>query len=82
MLLVSRDWRVRHMQGRPMSAHRWRVGRKLGRTLYLDDVLQGIMDSPDIAARICAAMNALMCVHGLPFYGPCDACANRDEVKR
>lgn len=35
----------------------WRVGRKLGRTLYLDDKLMGIMDDPAVAAQIVSAMN-------------------------
>jgi hypothetical protein len=37
----------------------WRVGTKLGRTLYRDEVLVGLVDTPEIAAEIVAAMNAL-----------------------
>jgi len=37
---------------------RWRVGRKLGRTLYRDDVFVGMVDTPEIAAEIVQAMNA------------------------
>jgi hypothetical protein len=35
----------------------WRVGRKLGRTLYRDEVCVGIVDTPEIAAEIVAACN-------------------------
>jgi hypothetical protein len=35
----------------------WRVGRKLGRTLYRDDVCIGMVDTPELAAEIVAAMN-------------------------
>lgn len=41
-----------------MSSERWRVGRKLGRTLYIDEVLVGMVDTREIAAAICDAMNA------------------------
>ena len=37
---------------------RWRVGRKLGRTLYRDDVCVGMVDSTELAATIVKAMNA------------------------
>jgi hypothetical protein len=36
----------------------WRVGRKLGRTLYRDEVLVGMVDTPEIATAIVDAMNA------------------------
>lgn len=36
----------------------WRVGRKLGRTLYRDEVCVGMVDTPGLAAEIVAAMNA------------------------
>jgi hypothetical protein len=39
---------------------RWRVGRKLGRTLYFDDVCVGMVDTPELAARIVARMNERM----------------------
>jgi hypothetical protein len=35
----------------------WRVGTKLGRTLYRDEVFVGVVDTPEIAAEIVAAMN-------------------------
>ena len=35
----------------------WRVGNRLGRTLYLDDECVGMVDTPEIAARIVATMN-------------------------
>ncbi len=35
----------------------WRVGRKLGRTLYRDEVCVGMVDTPLIAAEIVEAMN-------------------------
>lgn len=35
----------------------WRVGTKLGRTLYRDEALVGMVDSPEIAAAIVEAMN-------------------------
>lgn len=40
-----------------MTAETWRVGRKLRRTLYVDDQVVGMVDTPDLAARIVAAMN-------------------------
>jgi len=30
----------------------WRVGRKLGRTLYKDDVVVGMVDTPELASEI------------------------------
>ncbi len=35
----------------------WRVGRTLGRTLYVDDQCVGMVDTPQIAAAIVEAMN-------------------------
>lgn len=35
----------------------WRVGRKLGRTLYRDEVFVGLIDSPELAAEIVETMN-------------------------
>lgn len=35
----------------------WRVGRKLGRTLYDGDVFVGLMDTPELAAQTVAAVN-------------------------
>lgn len=34
----------------------WRAGKTLGRTLYLDGVLVGMVDSPEIATAIVTAM--------------------------
>ena len=36
---------------------RWRTGRKLGRTLYKDDVCVGMVDSTELASEIVEAMN-------------------------
>jgi hypothetical protein len=42
----------------------WRVGRKLGRTLYVDGVCVGMVDTPALALAIVAAMNGtVQCVH-------------------
>jgi hypothetical protein len=36
----------------------WRVGRSVGRTLYdADDHLIGVMDTPELAARVVEAVN-------------------------
>jgi uncharacterized protein (DUF433 family) len=43
-----------------LATGRWRVGSKLGRTLYLDDVCVGMVDSPKIAERIVERMNATL----------------------
>jgi hypothetical protein len=51
----------------------FRVGRKLGRTIYFqygpepsdDDTLIGMMDSADVARAICVAMNQASKVEGL-----------------
>lgn len=45
---------------------RWRVGRKLGRTLYRDEEFVGTMDTKEIAAEIIQAMNARERVIQLP----------------
>ena len=37
---------------------RWRVGRTLGRTLYIGEQLVGMVDTPELAERIVEAMNA------------------------
>ncbi len=36
---------------------RWRVGRSLGRTLYRDDELVGLLDSKDVAKHIADVLN-------------------------
>jgi len=35
----------------------WRTGRQLGRTLYRDEQLVGMVDTPEIAQAIVQAMN-------------------------
>lgn len=37
--------------------NRWRVGKKVGRTLYRDDELIGLMDKPEDAALIVRLAN-------------------------
>lgn len=37
---------------------RWRVGRSIGRTIYLDDQVVGMMDTAALAARVVEALNA------------------------
>jgi len=37
---------------------RWRAGKKTGRTLYKDGRLVGVLDTPELAAEIVAALNA------------------------
>lgn len=43
----------------------WRAGRTVGRTIYRDDVLVGLMDTPELAAEVVAALNGptRMCGH-------------------
>lgn len=60
----------------------WRVGRSVGRTLYIGDRLVGLMDTPDLAEQV------VMCVNGSPtvypedltteFYDPPDALAHEN----
>lgn len=38
-------------------SEQWRVGRTLGRTLYVDDQVVGMVDTPELAQRIVDAMN-------------------------
>lgn len=38
-----------------MSA--WRVGRKVGRTIYDGDTLIGVMDTPELAEKVVRAVN-------------------------
>jgi hypothetical protein len=40
-----------------MTRAHWRVGRKLGRTIYRGDVLIGVMDTEADAARVVEAVN-------------------------
>jgi hypothetical protein len=72
---------------------RWRVGTKLGRTLYRDEVCVGMVDTPEIAAAIVAAMNRederaqdaepVGRVGSRPFQGsqpaPCKRCGGSGE---
>jgi hypothetical protein len=37
----------------------WRVGRKLGRTIYCNEVCVGLVDTPELAAAIIAALAAV-----------------------
>ncbi len=46
-----------HCLAESKRSHRWRVGRKLGRTLYRDGTCVGMVDTPELAAAIVAAMN-------------------------
>lgn len=41
-----------------MTTGRWRVGTKLGRTLYLDDQCVGMLDTPELAAKVVVAMES------------------------
>jgi hypothetical protein len=50
-----------------MTANRtWRVGKKLGRTLYINEEFAGVMDSPAVAAEIVAAMNWMSEIDDVP----------------
>jgi hypothetical protein len=40
-------------------SERWRVGQKLGRTLYRNEVCVGMVDTPELAKEIVAAMNGV-----------------------
>jgi hypothetical protein len=42
-----------------MSRPPWRVGRKLGRTLYLDEVCVGMLDDQQIAAVVVEGLGLL-----------------------
>jgi hypothetical protein len=39
------------------EAQRWRVGSKVGRTIYIGDDLIGVMDTRELAAQVVAAVN-------------------------
>jgi hypothetical protein len=52
---------------------RWRVGSKVGRTLYLDGELAGLMDMPDLAAMVVEAMNARGATMAVPVEPKCSA---------
>lgn len=50
----------------------WRVGRKLGRTLYVDDVCVGMVDTPALASEI---------VHKMSETWPCSMCDGAPHPK-
>lgn len=37
----------------------WRTGRKVGRTIYRDDVLVGVMDTPELATSVVESINVI-----------------------
>lgn len=37
--------------------HKWRVGTKVGRTIYIDDQLVGMMDTPELARQVVDAVS-------------------------
>ncbi|MGA7949695.1 MAG: hypothetical protein WCA45_05990 [Thiobacillaceae bacterium] len=41
----------------PLPKPQWRVGRKVGRTIYYNDGLVGMMDTPKLAEQVVAALN-------------------------
>lgn len=52
----------------------WRIGRKLGRTLYRDEVCVGMVDTPELAAEIVEKMNALPQNMPVNSIGTCARC--------
>jgi len=54
---------------------RWRVGRTVGRTLYVDDRIVGMVDTPEMATTIVAAMNGEGC-------GVCAECNRQHETSK
>ena len=42
-----------------MAKRTWRVGGKLGRTLYKNGACVGMVDSPELATEIVRALNGL-----------------------
>lgn len=44
----------------------WRAGRKTGRTLWRDEQLVGMVDSPEVALEIVAAMRVVAAMIGPP----------------
>lgn len=60
----ERAWRLHCGVVAPQSsggARDWRVGRKIGRTLYIGETLIGLMDSEVVAAEIVQTMNERPC---------------------
>jgi hypothetical protein len=41
------------------EAERWRTGRKVGRTVYVNDELVGVMDTPELAEQVVRAVTEL-----------------------
>jgi len=56
----------------------WRVGRKLGRTLYKDEVCVGMVDTKELAEAIVNAMNARKVRPG--HHPPCPAMLDSEAV--
>ena len=55
---------------------RWRVGRKLGRTLYLDGQCVGMVDTPALAEAMVIALNGDTRWAGrAPWVQRCSECA-------
>jgi len=57
----------------------WRVGRKLGRTLYRDEVCVGMVDTPEIALAIVHAMNEREKMCSVCGKNPAAVCETCDE---
>jgi hypothetical protein len=70
------------MPGNRGMSPRWRVGRSLGRTLYLDDKVIGMVDTPELAARIVEAMNAVDDIYRLVNGGKGLVAADLEQVAR
>ncbi len=63
-LMHIQRWRDSHAACRARATGAWRVGRKVGRTIYAqvgpepsdDDVLIGVMDTPELALMVVNAV--------------------------
>lgn len=61
----------------------WRVGRKLGRTLYRDDVCVGMVDTRELAEEMVRSLNlfeaalAKPAPAAAPRFAPCPNCGVR-----
>jgi hypothetical protein len=53
----SQSWHCPDCERRYNKVTRWRVGRKLGRTLYRDEICIGMADTRELAAEIVSTMN-------------------------
>lgn len=60
----------------------WRVGRKLGRTLYKDDVVVGMVDTPELASEIVGVMNGPDDEEARKRWGLCWAEVQRERQHR